>query len=59
MFFDRSNLWPGNQTPPITFVGGVAIDLCPVHLLEEALDTALIVPDNPHIVGAYGAALLA
>ena len=44
---------------PIVFAGGVAADPCLVRLLEEALGTFLIAPENPHIVGAYGAALLA
>jgi len=44
---------------PIVFAGGVASDPCLVRLLEEVLGTSLIVLENPHILGAYGAALLA
>ena len=44
---------------PIAFASGVATDLCLVHLLEETLDASLIVPENPHVGGACGAALLA
>ncbi len=43
---------------PILFAGGVAQNPCMRHLLEEALDTHILVPENPQMVGALGAALL-
>jgi predicted CoA-substrate-specific enzyme activase len=44
---------------PILFAGGVARNLCMRRLLEKALDTVILVPENPQMVGAMGAALLA
>ena len=44
---------------PLMFAGGVANNSCMVHLLREALGEEVIVPETPHFVGAYGAALLA
>jgi len=44
---------------PLMFAGGVANNSCMVHLLREALGKEIIVPETPHFVGAYGAALLA
>ncbi|MFH1935907.1 MAG: acyl-CoA dehydratase activase [Pseudomonadota bacterium] len=44
---------------PILFAGGVARNPCIRHLLEEALDRDILVPENPQMVGALGAALLA
>ena len=43
---------------PIVFAGGVARNPCMRNLLEEALDTDLVVPENPQMVGALGAAIL-
>jgi len=43
---------------PIIFAGGVARNPCMRRLLEEALDTDLVVPENPQMVGALGAAIL-
>lgn len=43
----------------IGFVGGVAWNPCLRKLLAEELKSEVLVPDNPQIVGAYGAALLA
>jgi len=43
---------------PILFAGGVARNPCIRHLLEEALDRDILVPENPQMVGALGAALL-
>ena len=43
---------------PILFAGGVARNPCIRHLMEEALDTGLLVPENPQMVGALGAAIL-
>ena len=44
---------------PLMFAGGVANNSCMVHLLREALGKEVVVPETPHFVGAYGAALLA
>jgi len=44
---------------PIVFAGGVARNPCMHHLLEDALQADTIVPENPQMVGALGAALLA
>ncbi len=44
-------------TPPLCFAGGVAHNSCVVKLLEESLQTTLIVPEQPDLVGALGAAL--
>ena len=43
----------------IAFVGGVAWNPCVCKLLEEQLKTTVLVPENPQMVGAYGAALIA
>lgn len=43
---------------PIVFAGGVARNVCMQRLLEEALEKAITVPEDPQMVGAYGAALL-
>jgi len=42
---------------PLVFAGGVARNPCAVHLLREILGKAAVVPDEPDMVGAYGAAL--
>jgi activator of 2-hydroxyglutaryl-CoA dehydratase len=44
---------------PIVFAGSVARNACMVRLLDEALQTRILVPENPQMVGAHGAALLA
>ncbi len=44
---------------PIVFAGGVARNSCMHHLLEEALGKDILIPKNPQMVGALGAALLA
>lgn len=44
---------------PIVFAGGVARNVCMRRLLEKALEKKIAVPENPQMVGAYGAALLA
>ncbi len=46
-------------TPPLLFAGGVANNPCVVHLLNEMLGIPLLLPDQPEMVGAYGAALYA
>jgi len=43
----------------IVFAGGVANNSCIRHLLSEALNHKIKVPDDPQFVGAFGAALLA
>ncbi len=42
---------------PLVFAGGVAHNLCVRQLLEEELRQPVIVPENPDMVGALGAAL--
>lgn len=42
----------------IAFTGGVAKNVGIVHFLEESLETEILVPDPPQIMGALGAALL-
>ena len=44
---------------PIMFAGGVAKNLCMQRLLEESIGKKIIVPQEPQMIGAYGAALLA
>ncbi|MGM0472136.1 MAG: acyl-CoA dehydratase activase [Bacillota bacterium] len=46
-------------TPPLAMTGGVAKNGGVVQALERALDTQLLISDDPQIVGALGAALLA
>jgi activator of 2-hydroxyglutaryl-CoA dehydratase len=45
--------------PPVAFAGGVAKNVGVVRALEEVIGETLIVPDEPQIVGALGAALVA
>jgi len=45
--------------PPVVMTGGVAKNRGAVKALEERLGTSLIIPEEPQIVGALGAALLA
>jgi predicted CoA-substrate-specific enzyme activase len=44
---------------PVVFAGGVANNPCMRHLLEQAIGKPVTVPENPQMVGALGAALLA
>lgn len=44
-------------TYPLVFAGGVARNPCVVHLLSENLPTAPIIPTDPDMLGAHGAAL--
>ncbi len=44
-------------TAPLVFAGGVAHNPCVIRLLEEELRQPIIVPENPDMVGALGAAL--
>ncbi|MGD9495716.1 MAG: acyl-CoA dehydratase activase [Armatimonadota bacterium] len=50
---------PGAGGGPAIFVGGVALNPCVVKLLQRRLRTAVVVPDEPQIVSALGAALIA
>ena len=43
----------------IVFTGGVARNACMCALLEEKLGRHLLIPDDPQMIGALGAALLA
>jgi predicted CoA-substrate-specific enzyme activase len=43
---------------PMVFAGGVARNSCMQHLIGEALQLEILVPRNPQMVGAFGAALL-
>ena len=43
----------------LVFAGGVAKNACMVELLKMQLQQDIFVPDNPQIVGALGASLLA
>lgn len=45
--------------PPLVFTGGVANNRCIVTLLEEKLGTEVLIPPDPQLVGALGAALAA
>ncbi len=45
--------------PPTAFAGGVAKDAGVRRALERELGQALWVPEEPQIVGALGAALIA
>jgi len=44
---------------PILFAGGVAKNPCIHKLLEQSLGREIVVPENPQMIGALGAALLA
>jgi len=45
--------------PDIVFAGGVARNPCLKYLLDEALARQIKVPNDPQMVGAYGAAMVA
>ena len=45
------------MVPP--FAGGAAKNPCMRRLLEETLERQVLVPEDPQMVGALGAALLA
>jgi len=47
-----------SEQGPMVFAGGVAKNACMHRLLEEALQSDIIVPKSPQMVGALGAALL-
>ena len=44
---------------PILFAGGVANNLCMIHLLKQTFGDDIVIPESPQFVGAYGAAVLA
>ena len=44
---------------PIVFAGGVAMNICIRRLLEETINKKITIPENPQMIGAYGAAMLA
>ncbi len=46
-------------TPPLMLSGGVALNPAIGRMLEEETQTRLIVPREPQLMGAYGAALIA
>jgi predicted CoA-substrate-specific enzyme activase len=48
-----------SEQGPMVFAGGVARNHCMHRLLEETLQTEVAVPENPQMVGALGAALIA
>jgi predicted CoA-substrate-specific enzyme activase len=48
-----------SEQGPTVFAGGVARNPCMHRLLEESLQMEVTVPENPQMVGALGAALLA
>jgi len=47
------------QQPPVAITGGVAKNTAVVRALEERLSTRFLVPDEPQLTGALGAALIA
>ena len=48
-----------NNVPPIAMTGGLAQNNGLVAALNEVLKTDLLVPDDPQIIGALGAAIIA
>ena len=48
-----------STTPDIVFAGGVAKNPCLKYLLSDALGFEVKVPEDPQMVGAYGAAIIA
>ena len=44
-------------TYPLLFAGGVARNPCVVRLLNESLSSSPLIPDDPDMLGAHGAAL--
>ncbi|HUL29781.1 MAG TPA: acyl-CoA dehydratase activase [Thermodesulfobacteriota bacterium] len=48
-----------STTPDIVFAGGVARNSCLRYLLGQALGCQVRVPEDPQIIGAYGAAIIA
>lgn len=48
-----------STTPDTVFAGGVAKNPCLKYLLADALGRVVKVPEDPQMVGAYGAAIIA
>ncbi|MGQ9777288.1 MAG: acyl-CoA dehydratase activase [Thermodesulfobacteriota bacterium] len=48
-----------STTPDVVFAGGVAKNPCIKRLLGDALGCEVKVPEDPQMVGAYGAAMIA
>ncbi len=48
-----------STTPDTVFAGGVAKNPCFKYLLDDALGREVKVPEDPQMVGAYGAAIIA
>ncbi len=46
-------------TDPILFAGGVALNPCMVRCLAEATGKEILVPEQPQMTGALGAAIMA
>lgn len=46
-------------SPPVVFTGGVALNSDIASCISEELDTNLLIPPDPEITGALGAAILA
>jgi predicted CoA-substrate-specific enzyme activase len=55
----KSMATPMGFAQPIVFTGGVAKNVGVIRALEVELKTILIIPDEPQMVGALGAALFA
>jgi len=47
-----------NGKAPVAFTGGVALNKGLKVVLEKMLQTELLIPDDPEITGALGAALI-
>jgi predicted CoA-substrate-specific enzyme activase len=48
-----------STAPDIVFAGGVAKNPCFKYILDEALVHEIRIPEDPQMVGAYGAAIIA
>jgi predicted CoA-substrate-specific enzyme activase len=48
-----------STAPDIVFAGGVAKNLCLKYFLVDLLGQEVKIPENPQMVGAYGAAIIA
>lgn len=48
-----------HKVPPLAMTGGLAQDIGLVKALEKILNCELLVPDDPQIIGALGAAIIA
>jgi predicted CoA-substrate-specific enzyme activase len=48
-----------STAPEIVFAGGVAKNPCLKYLLDDVLAQAVKIPEDPQMVGAYGAAIIA